>query len=66
MSSSGYPTPCPRAICSVRAAEVVSSVLKESPSANVKIVGLDLTDEDYLICTPVVLGFGFGMKAWGE
>ncbi|KAL0574391.1 hypothetical protein V5O48_007566 [Marasmius crinis-equi] len=25
----------------------------------------DLTDDDFLICTPVVLGFCFGVKKWG-
>lgn len=25
-----------------------------------------LSDEDYLVCTPVVLGFCFGTKMWGE
>lgn len=25
-----------------------------------------LTDEQLLICTPVLLGFNFGNKAWGE
>lgn len=24
-----------------------------------------LTDEQYLICTPILLGFNFGNKAWG-
>lgn len=25
-----------------------------------------LTEEQYLICTPVLLGFCFGTKSWGE
>lgn len=25
-----------------------------------------LTDEQYMICSPVAYGFGFGNKVWGE
>lgn len=26
----------------------------------------ELTDEQYMICTPIVLGFCFGVKEWGK
>jgi hypothetical protein len=26
----------------------------------------ELTDEQHMICTPIVLGFCFGVKEWGE
>lgn len=34
-------------------------------SVSRKLDPTSLTDEQYMICTPVLLGFCFGTKAWG-